>query len=183
VAAAAAVADGRGEDRHTRSPASPRSSSLGILVPLAPSWQPCPLYLRSLALPARQPPPPHSYELKPDLMGWKRAARSSCIQLSLPRPPASPGPSTECLARKFSFSLSSFLQRCPLPLHPGSACSGHAGRIIVAGKQGDGPRSILAGDKDSFNPPGSFDRNRGACHARKWITVLNPRFKRTERID
>lgn len=24
-----------------------------------------------------------SYELKPDLMGWKRAARSSCIQLSL----------------------------------------------------------------------------------------------------
>lgn len=25
----------------------------------------------------------HPYELKPDLMGWKRAARSSCIQLSL----------------------------------------------------------------------------------------------------
>lgn len=62
-------------------PHPPYSPTAGISVLLAPSWQPCSL----LPLPLSTGPPTvsHPYELKPDLMGWKRAARSSCIQLSL----------------------------------------------------------------------------------------------------
>lgn len=79
----------RGEGWHTRPLAPPHSPTLGISVLLAPPWQPC-----SLLPPPLSTGPPtvsHPYELKPDLMGWKRAARSSCIQLSLlsvlqPRP-------------------------------------------------------------------------------------------------
>lgn len=63
-------------------PRTLHSPSAGISVLLAPPSQPCSL----LPPPLSSGPPPvgsHPYELKPDLMGWKRAARSSCIQLSL----------------------------------------------------------------------------------------------------
>lgn len=135
------------------------------LAPLSDSPPP-------LSSPPRGPPTvSHPYELKPDLMGWKRAARSSCIQLSLlsvPPPSSSPngppatlpGLSTECLARKFS----PFLHALSIPRigllwtrRTYSLPADRRARLM----------SISEGDKDPFNPPDSPDPNHGACRAVK----------------
>lgn len=86
----------------------------------------------------------HPYKLKPDLMGWKRAARSSCIQLSLlsvlqPHP-----------GHLYRVSCKKILSLSPaIPFDLRLAFSGHAGCIVV-GNRGDDPRSISTGDKNIF---------------------------------
>lgn len=88
----------------------------------------------------------HPYKLKPDLMGWKRAARSSCIQLSLlsvlqPHP-----------GHLYRVSCKKILSLSPaIPFDLRLAFSGHAGCIVVGNRGAiDDPRSISTGDKNIF---------------------------------